>query len=424
MADEEEQELEEEFPPQPIFALAPALVGAGANIPIDYATRAGQSLYAQATSELPYVFEGKNSSLKAFLQAVRDRSSDAGWEDIFDITTGQDNEGNNINRSLLTNWGEITLQHVRDNAVADYIGLQNRNSQVSHQVYQCLKKSIAQEVADRMVTETNNYYIEGVPDGPSFLKTIIQIYSVKTKATTAQIRIKIADAHHLIVEREYNIDSFNNEINGYIQSLSANGEQTQDLFAHMSKAYKLVPDRQFNAYINGKIDGHNDGTAVLTTVELMDLAKGKFDELDDNGEWMKKDHTQEQLVALTTQVQELEERNKNLQRKSKKNTYEKKKGTSTSTTKKKSDKKNKSKNTGKWAWKDIKPRANQSQEKTFEGKTYHWCPHHEMWTLHHPSECRQNRGNSGTSSSSDGTNTLDHVNLHAVYGQEGSFTDE
>jgi len=25
--------------------------------------------------------------------------------------------------------------------------------------------------------------------------------------------------------------------------------------------------------------------------------------------------------------------------------------------------------------------------KTFEGKTYHWCPKHNKWTIHKPNEC-------------------------------------
>ena len=53
------------------FALATALVG-GAN-PIDYSTHAGQALYASATAPLPYRFEGRESSVPAFLQAIRDR---------------------------------------------------------------------------------------------------------------------------------------------------------------------------------------------------------------------------------------------------------------------------------------------------------------------------------------------------------------
>ena len=131
---------------QPVqFALAPALVGI--EQPMDYSTRAGQNLYASAIAELPYCFTGREASLPAFLQAIRDRSTQAGWNNIFSITIGQDNAGNNINRDLLIQYGEITLENVRNDATNDYIGQPVRNAQVSHQIYQCLKKSISDNVA-------------------------------------------------------------------------------------------------------------------------------------------------------------------------------------------------------------------------------------------------------------------------------------
>ena len=169
------------------FALAPALVGV--DQPLDYSTRAGQNLYASAIAELPYRFTGKEASLPAFLQAIRDRSAQAGWNDIFSITIGLDAQGNNINRDLLTQYGEISLLNVRTDATNDYIGHQVRNAQVSHQIYQCLKKSITDSVAERMVTEAENYIINGFPDGPSFLMTLIQVFFVKTEAATSQTSI-------------------------------------------------------------------------------------------------------------------------------------------------------------------------------------------------------------------------------------------
>ena len=34
------------------------------------------------------------------------------------------------------------------------------------------------------------------------------------------------------------------------------------------------------------------------------------------------------------------------------------------------------------------PKDGEKQSKTVEGKDYHWCPDHEMWTRHKPSECK------------------------------------
>ena len=96
------------------FALAPALVD-DAN-PWDYTTREGQAIFKEATSPLSYLFEGRKSSLPGFLQAIKDRSSQFGWNAILSIRTGQDADGNDIHRSLLEQYGEITLEQVQTDA--------------------------------------------------------------------------------------------------------------------------------------------------------------------------------------------------------------------------------------------------------------------------------------------------------------------
>ena len=408
--------------PPPNFALAPNLAGAG--VPIDYSTRAGQALYSNATQELAYVFNGKDSSLPAFLQAIRDRVASCGWNDIFDITVAQDANGNDVFKNILTQHGEITLQQVRANAEADYIGAQNRNAQISHQVYQCLRKSIGPSVTERLVTETDKYFMgqppHPVPDGPAFLFTIISIYSVTTKATPMQTRIKLSDAHNLMVELDYDVDKFNNEINSYIQQLSSNGETSVDVFAHVSRAYKNVKDDEFKRYMNSVIDNHNDGTRTITYTGLMDKAKTKYEELKQEGIWLKRSHTEEDLVALTAQLDQVKLQNKQLASKLKKgqgytpkNNNNNKKGG-----KPKANPKNKGKanNDNKWAWKEVKPKPGQTKIE-FEGKTYYWCTHHKKWTLHKSAECRLNKDNQSAE---------EHANLQAVYNpdDEGAFPDK
>ena len=39
------------------------------------------------------------------------------------------------------------------------------------------------------------------------------------------------------------------------------------------------------------------------------------------------------------------------------------------------------------SWKKVAPKPVKPQIREFKGKTYHWCPHHKMWMLHHPTEC-------------------------------------
>ena len=388
------------------FALTPAL--AGGQEPINYNNRTGQSLYSQATNTLTYLFTGKDSSLPAFLQAIRDRSDAAGWDDIFQITIDVAADGAEIQRNLLTHYGEINLDQVRENATEDYIGLPVRNAQISHQIYQALRKSVSTDVNERMVTESAKFYINGHPDGPSFLKTMIDIYFVKTNATTTTIRLKIADTHLIIAEHEFNIDSFNTELNAYVQQLAANGNQTEDLFAHLTRAYRTVPDKQFHAYIMVQINSHNDGTNEIDATQLMDRAKTKYDELKEANTWMQKDETEQQLVALTAQLQQVQSKNRQLQKKLK---GDKPKG-------KDKAKSNKANSDNKWAWKDRKPPAGSPHTKTFEGRDYHWCPFHEKWTIHKPEDCRLNLANKGKKTSTDDRPSTDAVNLTAALEQD------
>jgi len=316
------------------FALAPALIGQ--DQPWDYSTRIGQNLYHSATEPLPYIFEGKTSSLAAFLQAIRARSDQFGWQDIFDITIGQDENGNDVFRDLLTRYGEISLQNVQDDA-AGYIGQNVRNAQVSHQIFICLTRSISKEVADRMVTEGNKYMVDDTPDGPSYLMTLIQTFFVKTEAEPTQLRLYIAESYLHIAEKEYNVDSFNADLSSYVQKLH------------------------------------------LTTDELMDVAKAKYDEMVQEGTWMANEEAEAKLVALQAQLEQVELKNKKYEAQRRKSRPDNKQKT-------KQNKSSASTN-DKWKWKEQKPRPGQTT-RLVNGKTYHWCVHHAKWCLHKSDECR------------------------------------
>lgn len=348
----------------PPFALAPALIG-GID-PIDYSTRAGQTLYNAAIAKLPYTFEGKASSLPAFLQAIRDRATSSGWLDIMQIGIGQEAAGNNILRNLLTQYGEITIEQVRNNAMLDYANLPVRNRQVSHQIYQCLRASVNDDVSERLVTETAAFYIGEEPDGPLLLMTLINVYFIKTNATPTQIRLKISDASLLIAELEYDIDKFNTTLNSYVQQLaSSHGEHTEDLLAHLCKAYRLVPDAEFKTYILQRIDAHNDGTRVLTPLQLMDGAKGKYDTLNELHLWRASETNNDHLVALTAQLEMMDHNNEKLQDKLKAKIQRQKEG------RKKGPKPTPKGDNDRWAWKKIPPKPGQSNTKKVDDKTYH-----------------------------------------------------
>jgi len=156
------------------------------------------------------------------------------------------------------------------------------------------------------------------------------------------------------------------------------GETTQDLFAHLTRAYKAVPDKFFKNYIVNKIDTHNDGTARLTSDELMDIAKAKYDEMTQDNTWMANEEAEAKLVALHAQLEQVELKNKR---------YEAQRRKNKSDDKKPKKKQTKSTDNDKWKWKEQTPRPGQTT-RTVNGKTYHWCVYHKKWCLDNSDGCR------------------------------------
>ena len=76
--------------------------------------------------------------------------------------------------------------------------------------------------------------------------TLIDVYSVRTTATSTTVLTKIDESHLLIVELEYDVDTFNTLVESLVKKLAANGEHTEDLFAHITRAYKKIPDANFH----------------------------------------------------------------------------------------------------------------------------------------------------------------------------------
>ena len=128
---------------------------------------------------------------------------------------------------------------------------------------------------------------------------------------------------------------------------------------------------------------------------------------------MVRNAAHQQLVAKTATLEQIQ---LDMRKKLRTNNNNKNKSKKTKTTTnrgqvKKGNKKSKKQDKGKnkWAWKEVKPKPGQPLTKTFESKVYHWCKHHQKWTLHTENECRLNEDNNDSTSGDD-----DVVNLQAA----------
>ena len=106
-------------------------------------------------------------------------------------------------------------------------------------------------------------------------------------------------------------------INTYVQKLSVNSHTTEDFFAYLTRAYKVVQDKIFKQYITINSDQHNDNMNHMTASEGMQAAKSMCDGMSKVGEWIKQDETS--ACALTAQLEQIDLLNKKLQKKIKDN---------------------------------------------------------------------------------------------------------
>ena len=253
--DEDEEETEPETQQNVInFALAPGLAAAGV---LDYSTAAGAKIYRAATQPLMEdSFNCEPQGLKDFLAYLEDRSIVNGWDPILDIPEDARHPNNKL-RNLIHKFGQITLQQVKDHASL-YVAYQERASQDSMQLYQCLMSSLSKEARAKVMIWKNDYTITGYPSGAALLKIIIRESHIDTRATVRHIRDKLSSLDLYLPTIGHDIIKFNTYVKDLLDSLNARGETTHDLLSNVFKAYKSTTDKTFVEYIRKKEDQYDE----------------------------------------------------------------------------------------------------------------------------------------------------------------------
>lgn len=354
----------------PQFALAPALVDNGI---IDYATPEGVKLYKSATQALPKEFDCRIEGLKIFLSQLKDRAREYGWTPILEIPIDAAQPHANL-RSLLTEYGRISLQQVQEHAET-YVLANSRAAQDSMQLYQCIMKSLTEKGVSRIMLRSEDYTIGDIPSGACLLKVIIREAYIDTNATLSTIRTRLSSLDVYMREVNSDIEKFNLYVIGLVDSLAARGETSTDLLTNLFKGYKAATDKKFVSYIERKEIDFFDGQDLPVPM-LMDLALNKAKIQIEMGEWMATTEEEEKIIALEAQVQNL-----------KKSVSEVKKKKTAQNDGKEKPKKDRKKNE-KPAWMLVPPKSNESNKKHVNKKDYWWCPNHKSWVRHHPNECK------------------------------------
>ena len=235
--------------------------------------------------------------------------------------------------------------------------------------------------------------VQNYPIAALYYKAIVSTVEVETKGSVTYIRKNLMNLKTKLEMLNFNITEFHEYVNDQMTSLASHGKTSEDLIMYLFSAYDIVPDVNFKATLARKQDDYNMGVSELSYEQLMSYAQNAYDTRiqDQDKPWLTKSKELQEVEALTATVKELTRNNQKLTKAMKERaSIQANKG-------QKRNKNGRRANTGKFAWKDVPPKPNEDTTKVVNSKTYHWCEHHNQWTLHKPSECRLNNNEANES---------------------------
>lgn len=386
--------------PPPQFALTPGV----SNIaqPLDYSTKSGVMNYQRGTEALAIKFDGEVASLTTFIEKLSDRAIEMGWghnnANILDIPINEAGVATTYN--LLQEFGRLKLQDIIDHANDTWIGQQTRAAQNAVMMYYCIMSSLTEDANIKVLTETDKFTFNGIPDGPSLFKYLVDAVNIDTRATVTHIRTNLSNLDIQISSLNFDVERFNLYVKEQRKQLHSRGERSDDILVNLFKAYNNVPDKIFVDYMLRKKESYEEG-AEVTVDSLMADALNRFQALKSEGKWKLESPEDKSFIALQSEISEF----KTLLKKSKlkladsnssktKKNRKQSKGDNFKSKSKKQDEK----------WRKTPPKDDEPKTKAIKGKTYHWCDHHMAWVRHKPEECNlkkqreQNDANQSTQS--------------------------
>jgi hypothetical protein len=343
-------------PARPAFALPPGMT---TNEPIDYSTTQGLKLFNQAIKGIEPKFDLKEGNLNTFLSKLKEHARIFNWRGILDIP---DSDG--IPRNLMTNYGQLTIQDCKTHA-ATYVNAHSRDAQNSIMLYHCVAHTLDEEASGIALSNPSEFTVDGQPSGVCFLKAVIGRATIDTRAKVRLLRATVSNLPVKIDEFSCDLRKFNVYVDTLRESLMGHGQYNdEEMISHLFRAYERVDDKDFANFLSTRRDQYDNGERVTVDV-LMRAALNKYNLIQQRAETesMINREPKEKIMALEAQLLAL-------------------KATTTAT--------NPRKKTGKdpFAWKKVKPKANEPNEKTVKGRKYTWCKFHQAWTIHAESDCR------------------------------------
>jgi hypothetical protein len=220
-------------------------------------------------------------------------------------------------------------------------------------------------------------------DGPCMLYELIKLVSVETRATVGLILRQINNLQQIMSLHKSNVELFNAAVEELIDGLNARAEPVPDMLTNLFLGYLSCSDTTFVKYIKRKEDEYEDGSIQLTGTRLMQQALEKYKTMVSKQQWLKKSDEELEFIAMQAKMKVLEQNPKPRAvpaiRDPNKTARDKAKAAAVAAAAATGN----NRNSGKFAWKGVAPKAGEAQEKTVNGKAYIHCPHHgdTKWVL-------------------------------------------
>jgi hypothetical protein len=345
---------------------------------IDLATHDGRKMYSMACKPLGVILKPDGSNKLAFRNAFKDRVRTCVWSDLLLVHNGtQDDAGVDLHEDIIDRTSLITMEQVRDARELRQTNNVQRELLDVEMMYECLKNSIEEDVATSIATK----YEDIDRDGTILWKVLMD--NISNKATKQQVRLWKATLRTLkMSDYDYNVKTMNAEVSKIVLNLNNADHEPEDLADHILAAYKKAPCNEFAVFITSLENEADRADDDLDADVLMEQGLTKYDALVTAGEYSTSDPKDAQILALQTQVQNLDDAIKKRTKK-------------TPADKRNPDKKNEGgdgKRKGREPWQLVPPKAGDPTTKTVNGRTFHWCskPHGQdavpLWGVHDPSQ--------------------------------------
>lgn len=383
------------------FATSPALANSSI---VDLEDKVGIKVYDAAIEPVHSTkFDGSKTEVQVFRDRVQVKAKEQGWSsgtgNIFTIPDTSVTPS--VTRDIIYRTQEVTTEQIETFA-ATFIGVNNRAEQNNAWACKSLFASISDKLSKRVTADKAAYTVNDVPVAALLFKVIILKSETAGKASINALLDELKDLDNKI--KGMQIDDFNEFVNENLTAIASYGETVPDTFLidYIFQGYKNSDDEVFNNHFIKQQRKFLKEEVHYTAKSLLEEGEKEFNSrrLDKSRPWGALSKEEEQIIALTANLQTMEKKFSQLSKSTKalKNTPK------DSTTRKDTQQERRTSvsNVPKWKlspmYKGKKYKHGDSIE--VNGKTFYFCKYHHrgahhnnkysgMWVTHKPDECNK-----------------------------------